>query len=277
MELIVSDSRPLPPDEATREIIRGVDGLKHPVGGDSSIVLDRNLVVRAGAGSGKTRSLVDRMVALVRSGVPAREIAAITFTIKAAGELRVRFAEALRDAGSELEKCAAGSSGDEAAAWETEAKRVRKAEHYLEHVFIGTVHAFCGRLLRERPFEAGLSPDFEHIDPGAVMAHRRRFWNGFVARAAARWIDRFEEVDLDPGELFDFFSDCANNEDVPLTGLTLRPPLPDLRPAVDEVLARVDEVMGLTAVTPGEDDLLKEIRSLHRFREREKLDTPAAL
>ncbi|NNE69562.1 MAG: UvrD-helicase domain-containing protein, partial [Rhodothermales bacterium] len=42
-------------------------------------------------------------------------------------------------------------------------------------------------------------------------------------------------------------------------------------------LARVDEVMGLTAVTPGEDDLLKEIRSLHRFREREKLDTPAAL
>lgn len=276
MELIATSERPLPPDEATREVIRGVDGLKHPVSADGRIVLDQNLVVRAGAGSGKTRSLVDRMVALVRAGVPAREIAAITFTIKAAGELRVRFAESLRDAESVLDGRVKAGDGH-AEAWKEELRRVRSAGHFLEHVFIGTVHAFCGRLLRERPFEAGLSPDFEHIDPGAVMTHRRRFWNGFVSRAASRWIDRFEEVDLDPQELFDFFSDCANNEDVPLTGLTLRPPLPDLRPAVQQVLARVEDIVERTTSAPGEDDLLKEIRSLHRFSEREELDTPAAL
>lgn len=266
-----------PPDEAAREIIRGVDRLPHPIVEDQELVLDRNLVVRAGAGSGKTRSLVDRMVALVRSGVSAREIAAITFTIKAAGELRVRFAKALRDAAKTTELRLAQSSGETREAWQLELARLRQAEHLLEHVFIGTVHAFCGRLLRERPFEAGLSPDFEHIDPGAVMAHRRRFWSGFVARSADRWISRFEEVDLDPGDLFDFFSDCANNEDVPLEGLTLRPPLPDLRPAVNEILDLVNEVVARTADSPGEGDLLKEFRSLHRYAKRETFDRPPAL
>jgi ATP-dependent helicase/nuclease subunit A len=271
------NTKVMPPDEAARVTIRGVDGLPHPISGDGDLVLDRNLVVRAGAGSGKTRSLVDRMVALVRSGVSAREIAAITFTIKAAGELRVRFAKALREAAKAIEARVSRSNGEEQEAWQLELTRLRQAEHLLEHVFIGTVHAFCGRLLRERPFEAGLSPDFEHIDPGSVMAHRRRFWNGFVARSADRWISRFEEVDLDPGDLFDFFSDCANNEDVPLEGLTLRPPLPDLRPAVNEMLDLVKEIVERTALSPGEGDLLKEVRSLYRYAERETLDTPPAL
>ncbi len=274
---LTQSTKVLPPDEAAREIIRGVDGLPHPISQDRDLVLDRNLVVRAGAGSGKTRSLVDRMVALVRSGVSAREIAAITFTIKAAGELRVRFAKALREAAKSIELRVSTSAGEAQKAWQVELARLRQAEHLLEHVFIGTVHAFCGRLLRERPFEAGLSPDFEHIDPGSVMAHRRRFWNGFVARSADRWIGRFEEVDLDPGDLFDFFSDCANNEDVPLEGLTLRPPLPDLRPAVNEILDLVREVVARTALSPGEGDLLREFRSLHRYAERETLDTPPAL
>ncbi|MFT4606120.1 MAG: ATP-dependent helicase/nuclease subunit A [Rhodothermales bacterium] len=271
------DTKVVPPDEAARKIIRGVDGLPHPISQDQDLVLDRNMVVRAGAGSGKTRSLVDRLVALVRSGVSAREIAAITFTIKAAGELRVRFAKALRDAANEIELRTAQSTGEVQEAWQLELTRLRQAEHLLEHVFIGTVHAFCGRLLRERPFEAGLSPDFEHIDPGSVMAHRRRFWNGFVARSADRWITRFEEVDLDPGDLFDFFSDCANNEDVPLGGLTLRPPMPDLRPAVSEIQDLVDEVVTRTALSPGEGDLLKEFRSLHRYAERESLNNAPAL
>src|SRR6476661_6439556 len=53
--------------------------------------LDTNLIVEAGAGSGKTTSLVGRMLALVERGTPVDRIAAVTFTRKAANELRERF------------------------------------------------------------------------------------------------------------------------------------------------------------------------------------------
>ena len=61
--------------------------------------LDETLFVEAGAGSGKTKALVDRVVALVtRRGVPMREIAAVTFTEKAAAELRDRIRRTLEAA-----------------------------------------------------------------------------------------------------------------------------------------------------------------------------------
>ena len=70
------------PDKAARDRIAGD--------------LGTNFLVEAGAGSGKTTALVSRMVALVRTGTATvHEIAAVTFTRKAAGELRQRFQEAL--------------------------------------------------------------------------------------------------------------------------------------------------------------------------------------
>ena len=52
--------------------------------------LDATMLVEAGAGTGKTRALVDRVVALVAAGTPIERIAAITFTERAAAELRER-------------------------------------------------------------------------------------------------------------------------------------------------------------------------------------------
>jgi ATP-dependent helicase/nuclease subunit A len=276
LELSVDKAASLPPDEPAREIIRGREGIAGPISADPVIVLDKNLVVRAGAGSGKTRSLVDRMVALVRSGIPARQIASITFTIKAAGELRVRFSEALGARIEKVKQLSAVCTEAEAPSWAQELEHLQAAERQMEHIFVGTVHAFCGRLLRERPFEAGLSPDFSHVDPGLVIAHRRRFWGGFVARSASRWIDRFEAVDLDPEDLFEFFSDCANNEDVGLDGLTLRPPLPDLRLAVEAVVTFVTEIVEQTVAVVNEDDMLQKVRAIHRFLQRQTLDTAPA-
>ena len=63
--------------------------------------LAETLFVEAGAGTGKTRALVDRIVALVRSGVPIDRIAAITFTERAAAELRERVRNGLEDELSE--------------------------------------------------------------------------------------------------------------------------------------------------------------------------------
>lgn len=106
---------------------------------EEAIRADSNtLVIRAGAGAGKTHVLVSRYLRYVceESGTP-EEILAITFTRKAAAEMRLRIAEELRRKGLEREARLALSGP------------------------ITTVHAYCERLLREYPFEAGIDPDFD--------------------------------------------------------------------------------------------------------------------
>ncbi len=105
--------------------------------------LDATLFVEAGAGAGKTSSLVARIVNLVTSGVPITSIAAITFTEKAAAELRSRTRSRLADDG-----------GPEALA----------ALDRLDHAPIGTLHSFARRILFDFPIDAGLPPGFSVLD-----------------------------------------------------------------------------------------------------------------
>ena len=109
--------------------------------------LDKNMLVEAAAGTGKTTSLVARMINLLREGrCRVDQIAAVTFTRKAAAELRSRFQLG-------LEKAARAAQGVEKA-------RLGEAVAHVERCFIGTIHSFCGHLLRERPVEAGVDPGF---------------------------------------------------------------------------------------------------------------------
>ena len=127
------------------------------------------MFVEAGAGSGKTKSLVDRVVALVtRAGVPMREIAAVTFTEKAAAELRDRIRR-------ELEKTASSPSGTEPGP-----RLARAALDELDAAAVSTLHAFAQRLLSENPIEAGLPPRIEVLDDiGSQVAFEDR-WTRFV-------------------------------------------------------------------------------------------------
>src|SRR5439155_14438085 len=104
--------------------------------------LDVTMLVEAAAGTGKTTSLVARMVNLVRTGrARASTIAAITFTVKAAAHLREQFQESVESV------ILSDSEGSQ----EREFLRAALAE--IDRGFIGTTHAFCARLLRERPVE----------------------------------------------------------------------------------------------------------------------------
>ena len=103
--------------------------------------IEKHICVTAGAGSGKTTVLVDRYLEILRSGkAKPREIVAITFTDKAAAEMKERVVEKLN-----VEE------------------NIVDSEKILEQMNtapISTIHAFCSRILREFPFQAGVPANF---------------------------------------------------------------------------------------------------------------------
>jgi len=121
--------------------------------------LDETLFVEAAAGTGKTTELVARLVALLRSGRATLDrVVAVTFTEKAAGEMKLRVR-------AEIERARADETASEA-----ERERLVVALGQLELARIGTIHGFCGDLLHERPIEAGVDPLFEVADEDAQSA-----------------------------------------------------------------------------------------------------------
>ncbi len=111
-----------------------------------------NLCVEASAGTGKTTVLVARIVEILRRGHSSiEELAVITFTEKAAAELSARVREGLEQA------LACAQEPDEKARIETALRQLNRAR-------IETIHAFASSLLKERPVEAGLDPNFEVLD-----------------------------------------------------------------------------------------------------------------
>ena len=123
------------PDHDDRELIR--HGLDHTV------------VVEAAAGTGKTTELVERILNVLASGrAQIDTIVAVTFTEKAAGELKLRIRK-------ELE------SRRQRASDPTAQENLSAAIQHLEEAHVSTIHGFCADLLRERPVEAGVDPLFD--------------------------------------------------------------------------------------------------------------------
>ena len=127
--------------------------------------LGSTLFVEAGAGSGKTRALVDRVVALIGAGVAMENIAAITFTEKAAAELRDRIRQRLRSAETREDL------GEE---------RTGTALLQLDGAAVGTLHAFAQRMLSEHPVEAGLPPSVEVLDDIGSQIEFDVRWRDFL-------------------------------------------------------------------------------------------------
>jgi ATP-dependent helicase/nuclease subunit A len=152
-------------DEAARERIR--------------TSLDESLLVEAAAGTGKTTELINRVVAVLSGGRGKVEnLVAVTFTRKAAGELKLRLRQeldrALGAARARVEAAEEGSAAGAAAG--QEGLRLEHAIAHLEEARIGTIHSFCADLLRERPVEAEVDPAFQEIsEPEEKRLLRRAF------------------------------------------------------------------------------------------------------
>ena len=132
--------------------------------------LDRTLIVEAAAGTGKTTALVDRILQVIARGrAHIREIVAVTFTEKAAGELKLRLRQELE---AERRRAADADSG----------RRLVEAIQNLEEAHVSTIHGFCADLLRERPVEARIDPLFRVLTEAEA---ERMFGEAFGA-----WFER---------------------------------------------------------------------------------------
>lgn len=168
-----------------------------------------NMVVEAGAGTGKTTLLIERLCfALLAQGVSAPRLVALTFTEKAAAEIKTRLIFKLQ---SVLRAAREGAQepvlsvlrGHFAVPDEQIIMRAETALDQLDRSQIGTIHGFCADILRAYPLEAGLTPNAE-IDKGPRA--ERIFdaqWNRFLdlelgenAPRAERWKEALSRVSL---------------------------------------------------------------------------------
>ena len=121
--------------------------------------LDESLFVEAAAGTGKTTVLVSRIVNVLAAGAArVDQVLAVTFTEKAAGELKLRLRQ-------ELERARRDNGA---------APHLDDAIARLEDAQVSTIHSFCADLVRERPVEARVDPGFEVLDDAAA----RRLFDG---------------------------------------------------------------------------------------------------
>ena len=237
--------------------------------------LDVNLLVEAGAGSGKTTELVKRMLALLETGTAEIEhIAAVTFTRKAAGELRQRFQAA-------VETRLAGERG-EGRADGVEAERLGRALDDIDRAFIGTIHAFCARLLRERPLEVGLDPAFEEMAVAERIVQRKRFWHSYLERLARDSdpvLEELSEAGLRPLSLYGLFEHVVENPDVVFEAEASDPPpsteVAGMRAELEAIVDLAYELMPEREPDKSWDSLQKKIRTLHFTRDITGWEKPA--
>ncbi|MFL5506049.1 MAG: UvrD-helicase domain-containing protein, partial [Gemmatimonadales bacterium] len=222
--------------------------------------LDTNLLVEAGAGSGKTTALIGRLLSLVQRGTPVERIAAVTFTRKAANELREKFQQALEQA------LAAARTSKNAPLVSV----LDRALQDVEQAFIGTIHSFCARLLREHTLEAGLDPAFRELDETEAPVQLAAFWERWLVRQRAdnaTELARLSAIGVDPRSLADAFADVVQYPDVTFPAAAVdAPTIAAARIQLDAFLSMANAAMPDDEPDAGWDSLQTTVRRLGLFK-----------
>jgi ATP-dependent helicase/nuclease subunit A len=244
-----------PPDQAARDLIVRE--------------LDRNVLVEAAAGTGKTTSLVARIVNLIRQGkCQLDSLAAVTFTRKAAAELHGRVQV-------ELEKAVREATG-------VEKERLADAVKHVERAFLGTIHSFCARMLRERPVEAQVDSEFVELDDAQDSKLRRQAWSEHLERLIAAEDPVLEELvhlGVEIGELrttFERFADFPDVAEWPAAVV----PVPDPEPVLTALRSYVQHISAIEPtlpLDPGNDKLIPQYRRLLRSVRHTDFESPDEL
>ena len=177
---------------------------------------DLNLFVEASAGSGKTTKLVDRMIAMVLSGIPISQISAITYTKAAANEFYERFQ-------TKLGKLSSAETDS------VRLDRLQKAIKDIDLCFMGTIDSFCARILSEHPNEAHLPMGASVVSDEEQSEIASRFYreisNGLHGSELKEKADRFVSAVGDPKTVFStLVKDILGHRDHQYETLPVRTP-----------------------------------------------------
>lgn len=216
--------------------------------------LDWNFFVEAGAGSGKTYCLVERMVNLIKKGKANMEnIAAVTFTRKAAAELKERFQIKLENSLSEDISMSAD-----------EKKNILNALFNLEQIYIGTIHSFCSKILRERPVEAGVDPEFEEIEEEKDYFFAEQAWSDFIDYSnenGDKTLKLMEEYGIEINDLKDTYHSFIQYSDVEIeTADIAKPDFSEAKRAISLFLSLFKDILPQKAPAKGWDGLQSILR-----------------
>lgn len=238
------------PDKEAREKIAGL--------------LNVNILVEAGAGSGKTHCLVGRILSLLEQGKAVMgNIVAVTFTRKAAGELKERLQDALEQRLATLEPGSVRS-------------RLEKALLELEESFIGTIHSFCELILRTSPVETGVDPDFQTVDEEQERRLSDQLWQEFIGELQLHQpeaLNRVEGMGLSLDNLRNLYRKLSLYPEVTF-------PCPEASPldttsALEALERFLNKITPLMPVSPLErnrwDDLQEAVRLAQRLLQQGEL------
>jgi ATP-dependent exoDNAse (exonuclease V) beta subunit len=205
-----------------------------------------DLLLSAAAGSGKTSVLVERFASHVRGGIAPGRILAITFTEKAAGELKARVRRRLLELGE------------------------RDAAREAEGAWISTIHGFCARLLRSHAVAAGIDPRFAVLDEPVTRTLQDAAWE----EAFAGWLDDRGAAALDLAAAFTtdrLRLAITDVHDALRSAGATRPSLPAPAPIAEPDPARLlrarDEAAAALAGAANGKTLEKALAALERCRE----------
>lgn len=136
------------------------------------------VLVLAGAGTGKTRAITHRVATLLDEGVEPWRILAVTFTNRAAGEMRERI------------------------------ERLCEGEHETRKIWVGTFHSICARILRQHGTGVGLSNRFSIYDSADQQSVMRKVLDAhkistkmYSPRGVLGVLDKAKNQGLGPDDL----------------------------------------------------------------------------
>lgn len=162
--------------------------------------LNTNLFVEAGAGSGKTTMLVNRMVAMIESGIPVEKICAITFTKNAALEFYQRFEALLIERSNpNLIYKTKGYAGELKEPNNITRNYCATALENIDLCFMGTIDSFCNMILSEHPSSAGIPSDASLIDP---KQEKEDYQNFYIELREGKYGDELKKLSGTFSKLF---------------------------------------------------------------------------